>query len=120
MHRYLPLFLAILLILLSSCTGKQTSQSDTASENNQARDSGQSASMGSGGSTPPGQASEDMTSEQKVELADNLLKQGDVDSAIEVLENMSATAPDFEGLKERLIQSHLTYALNVSLMRTIP
>ena len=107
-------------LFIAACTGSQTQQNPAKQGGPGPQDIKTTQTTGTApidGQTPPGTST--LTPEDQGAKAQELLRSGDVEGAITILEGMSATSPKFVGLNDTLIEAHMGYVREIISDRTV-
>jgi len=121
MYRYLPLILILAIFLCTGCTGEEAagedSDTETAATSQESSSSGATSPAASG---PSGPSTVNISSGEELSMqAQDLMRDGDIEGAIRLLEDMKANEIEVEDLDAMLIDAHLLYAAEVSQTRRI-
>ncbi len=106
-------------LFIAACTGSQTQQNPAKQGGPGPQDIKTNQTTGTAPTneqTPPALT---LTPEDQSAKAQELLRTGDVEGAITILEGMSATSPQFEGLNDMLIETHMSYVREIISDRTV-
>ncbi len=118
MRRYAILLLILAMIIFSACAPKsQTDEDQSASSGQPASSTEASTGPGNapGGPMAGGPADQDTSPSHE---AQDMLRSGDVEAAIAILENMSVGEPPSPELSAQLVDAHIMYVQQIAMTRT--